>query len=99
VPEDPTPIYVVWALTLVLVYLVLLPLITLFLVRAAWASRRIEAYTAETLQAARGILNNVGAAAALEETAELTRTLLGDLRELERVTAELARTVRTEAES
>lgn len=96
-PEDPTPIYIVWIVTLVLAYLVLL-LITVFLVRAARASRRIEAYTAETLQAARGILNNVGAAAALKETAGLSETLLGELRELERVTAELARTVRTEAE-
>ncbi len=96
-PEDPTPIYVVWAVTLVLVYLILLPLITRFLIRAAQASRRIEAYTAETLQAARGILNNVGAAAALKETGELTGSLLGELRELERVTAQLAQTVRTEA--
>ncbi|MER3397768.1 MAG: hypothetical protein C4315_12565 [Chloroflexota bacterium] len=98
-PEDPTPIYVVWAVTLALVYLILLPLITRFLVRAARASRRIEAYTAETLQAARGILNNLGAAAALKETGELTGSLLGELRELERVTAQLAQTVRTEAES
>ena len=96
-PADPTPLYVIWIITLVVVYLVLLPLITLFLVRAARADRRIEAYAAETLQAARGILQNVGAAAALKETAELTGTLLRQLDELERVTAELARTVRTEA--
>ncbi len=96
-PADPTPIYVIWIITLVVAYLVLL-LITLFLVRAARAARRIEAYAAETLQAARGILQNVGAAAALKETAELTTTLLGQLEELERVTAGLARTVQTEAE-
>lgn len=84
----------IWAVTLGLVTVVIVPLALFLLHRALRAARSIERYLRESLEAGRGIAENTKAVSALDETIaaagsliDATIALRGDARRISSATA------------
>lgn len=88
----------IWAVTLAIVMLVIVPLALYLLWRALKAARSIERYTREALQAGVGIANNTAAIAALDQTIKSGVRVLEASKLLEGRTGEIARAVAKPAE-
>ncbi len=68
--------YWIWAITLAIITLVVVPLAIYLLHRALTAARGIERYTREMLEAGVGIANNTAAIPALEDTLKTAGSLV-----------------------
>jgi hypothetical protein len=80
----------IWAVTLGVITLVVVPLAVYLLQRTLRAARAIERYTRESLAAGGGIAANTAAVAALEETIKAAASLLEAAELLKRRSAEVA---------
>ena len=80
----------IWAITLAVVTMVIVPLAVYLLQRALRAARSIERYTRESLAAGVGIASNTGAFAALDDTIRAASSLLEAAEALKRRTAEVS---------
>jgi hypothetical protein len=80
----------IWALTLAVVTVLIVPLAVYLLHRTLRAARSIERYTLESLAAGVGIAANTGAVAALDETIQAAASLLEAAEALKRRTAEVS---------
>ncbi len=69
--ELPTPVALIWSLTLVVAIVVIIPVTVRLLHRALNAARRIDFYTARALEAGLGVAANTANVAALRETVSL----------------------------
>ncbi len=74
--DDPTAIYVIWIITLVIAVLVILPLTVYLLQRTLDAARSIERYMAEMRDAGVGVANNTQHIKALDDTIGVATQLL-----------------------
>ena len=88
----------IWAITLAVVTVVIVPLAVYLLHRTLRAARSIERYTREALEAGAGIAANTAAIAALAETIAAAKSLLEAAELLKRRTAEIADAVAGPAE-
>lgn len=73
----PTAVYVIWAITLAVAVLVVLPLTVYLLQRTLTAGRSIERYLAEMRDAGVGIAKNTGHIKALDDTITVATQILG----------------------
>jgi len=80
----------IWAITLAVVTVVIVPLAIYLLHRTLRAARSIERYTREALAAGVGIASNTGAIAALDDTIRAASALLEAAEALKRQTAEVS---------
>jgi hypothetical protein len=80
----------IWAITLAVVTVVIVPLAVHLLQRTLRAARAIERYTRESLAAGTGIASNTAAVAALDETIRAASSLLEAAEALNRRTAEVS---------
>jgi len=80
----------IWAITLAVVTVVIVPLAIYLLHRTLRAARSIERYTRESLAAGVGIASNTGAIAALDDTIRAASSLLEAAEALKRRTAEVS---------
>lgn len=64
----PQAVYIIWAITLAIAVLVILPLTVLLLQRTYKAARNIERYMAEMRDAGAGIAQNTSHIKALDDT-------------------------------
>jgi len=80
----------VWAITLAVVTVVIIPLAVHLLHRTLRAARSIERYTRESLAAGAGIASNTAAIAALDDTIRAASSLLEAAEALKRQTAEVS---------
>ena len=80
----------IWAITLAVVTVVIVPLAIYLLHRTLRAARSIERYTRESLAAGVGIASNTAAIAALDDTIRAASALLEAAEALKRRTAEVA---------
>ena len=80
----------IWAITLAVVTVVIVPLAIYLLHRTLRAARSIERYTRESLAAGVGIASNTGAIAALDDTIRAASSLLEAAEALKRQTAEVS---------
>jgi len=80
----------IWAITLAVVTVVIVPLAVYLLHRTLRAARSIERYTRESLAAGVGIASNTGAIAALDDTIRAASALLEAAEALKRRTAEVS---------
>ena len=80
----------IWAITLAVVTVVIVPLAIYLLHRTLRAARSIERYTRESLAAGVGIASNTGAIAALDDTILAASALLEAAEALKRQTAEVS---------
>lgn len=71
-----TTAMVIWAATLAIIALVVVPLALVLLRRALRASRAIEAYLADMLVAGQGIARNTASVAALDDTLATARAMV-----------------------
>jgi hypothetical protein len=83
----------IWAITLAVVTVVIVPLAVYLLHRTLRAARSIERYTRESLAAGVGIASNTGAIAALDDTIRAASALLEAAEALKRRTAEVSEAV------
>jgi hypothetical protein len=83
----------IWAITLAVVTVVIVPLAVYLLHRTLRAARSIESYTRESLAAGVGIASNTGAIAALDDTIRAASALLEAAEALKRQTAEVSEAV------
>ena len=83
----------IWAITLAVVTVVIVPLAVYLLHRTLRAARSIERYTRESLAAGVGIASNTGAIAALDDTIRAVSALLEAAEALKRQTAEVSEAV------
>ena len=83
----------IWAITLAVVTVVIVPLAVYLLHRTLRAARSIERYTRESLAAGVGIASNTGAIAALDDTIRAASALLEAAEALKRQTAEVSEVV------
>jgi hypothetical protein len=72
----PTAVAVIWWVLLIVAVGVVLPVVWYLLHRVYLASRNIERYAAETLEAGVGILHNTAAIGALDTTIQVAGQLL-----------------------
>jgi hypothetical protein len=72
----PAGVYVIWAVTLGLVVLVVVPLAVVLLHRTARAAWSIRRYLREMLEAGTGIAGHTAAIAALDDTSASAATLV-----------------------
>ena len=72
----PQAVYTIWAITLAIVVVVIVPLAIYLLHRTYMAARSIEQYFAEMAEAGVGIAQNTGHVKALETTIEIATKLL-----------------------
>ena len=72
----PTAVYVIWAITLAVAILVILPLAVYLLHRTLKAARNIERYLAEMRDAGQGIAHNTSHIKALDNTITVAGQLL-----------------------
>ncbi len=72
----PTAVYVIWAITLAVAVLVVLPLTVYLLQRTLDAARNIERYLAEMRDAGVGIAKNTGHIKALDDTIAVATQIL-----------------------
>ena len=80
----------IWAITLAVVTVVIVPLAVYLLHRTLRAARSIERYTRESLAAGVGIASNTAAIAALDDTIRAASALLEAAEALKRQTAEVS---------
>ena len=80
----------IWAITLAVVTVVIVPLAIYLLHRTLRAAQSIERYTRESLAAGVGIASNTGAIAALDDTIRAAAALLEAAEALKRRTAEVS---------
>ena len=80
----------IWAITLAVVTVVIVPLAVYLLHRTLRAARSIERYTRESLAAGVGIASNTGAIGALDDTIRAASALLEAAEALKRQTAEVS---------
>ena len=80
----------IWAITLAVVTVVIVPLAVYLLHRTLCAARSIERYTRESLAAGVGIATNTQAIAALDDTIRAASALLEAAEALKRRTAEVS---------
>jgi hypothetical protein len=80
----------IWAITLAVVTVVIVPLALFLLHRTFRAARSIERYTRESLAAGAGIASNTAAIAALDDTIRAASSLLEAAEALKRRTAEVS---------
>ena len=80
----------IWAITLAVVTVVIVPLAVYLLHRTLRAARSIERYTRESLAAGVGIASNTEAIAALDDTIRAASSLLEAAEALKRQTAEVS---------
>ena len=80
----------IWAITLAVVTVVIVPLAVYLLHRTLRAARSIERYTRESLATGVGIASNTGAIAALDDTIRAASSLLEAAEALKRRTAEVS---------
>jgi hypothetical protein len=80
----------IWAITLAVVTVVIVPLAVYLLHRTLRAAQSIERYTRESLAAGVGIASNTGAIAALDDTILAASALLEAAEALKRQTAEVS---------
>ena len=73
----PTAVYVIWAVTLAVAVLVVLPLTVYLLQRTLDAARSIERYMAEMRDAGVGIAKNTSHIPALDDTITVATQILG----------------------
>jgi len=83
----------IWAITLAVVTVVIVPLAVYLLHRTLRAAQSIERYTRESLAAGVGIASNTGAIAALDDTIRAASALLEAAEALKRQTAEVSEAV------
>jgi len=83
----------IWAITLAVVTVVIVPLAVYLLHRTLRAARSIERYTRESLDAGVGIASNTGAIAALDDAIRAASALLEAAEALKRQTAEVSEAV------
>jgi len=83
----------IWTATLVVVSFVVVPLAIVLLHRTLDASRAIERYTREALEAGVGIANNTAAISELETTIQTATSLLGAAESLGSRTATIKQAV------
>lgn len=95
--QAPTAVLVLWWIALGLTVLVIVPLAVTLLARAYRAARSIRHFTAETLQAARGVVDHTAAIPALEDTVAAAGPLLEKTGRLRDGAAILERTLRERA--
>lgn len=95
--QAPTAVLVLWWVALGLTVLVIVPLAVTLLARAFRAARSIRRFTAETLQAARGIAGHTAAIPALEDTVAAAGPILEKTERLRDAAAALERTLRERA--
>ena len=88
----------VWGITLVIVAIVIVPLAIYLLHRTLTASRSIERYLRESLEAGGGIATNTAAITALEDTIATASSLLGTTRTIQKHTAAIPGALRGTAE-
>jgi len=74
---DPSGVYAIWAITLAIAVLVVLPLTVFLLQRTLNAARSIERYFAEMRDAGVGIANNTQHIKALDDTISVATQILG----------------------
>ncbi|HEX6387141.1 MAG TPA: hypothetical protein VF177_20945 [Anaerolineae bacterium] len=72
----PTAVYVIWAITLAVAILVVLPLTVLLLQRTYKATRNIERYMGDMRDAGVGITRNTSHIKALDDTIEVATQIL-----------------------
>jgi len=72
----PTAVYVIWAITLAMAILVILPLTVYLLHRTLKAARNIERYLAEMRNAGQGIAHNTSHIKALDDTITVAGQML-----------------------
>jgi hypothetical protein len=80
----------IWAITLAVVTVVIVPIAVYLLHRTLRAARSIERYTRESLAAGVGIASNTGAIAALDDTIRAASALLEAAEALKRQTAQVS---------
>jgi hypothetical protein len=80
----------IWAITLGVVSVVIVPLAVYLLHRVLCAARSIERYTRESLGAGVGIASNTAAITALDDTIRAASALLEAAEALKRRTAEVS---------
>ena len=80
----------IWAITLAVVTVVIVPLAVYLLHRTLRAARSIERYTRESLAAGVGIASNTAAITALDDTIRAAAALLEAAEALKRRTAEIS---------
>ena len=80
----------IWAITLAVVTVVIVPVAVYLLHRTLRAARSIERYTRESLAAGVGIASNTGAIAALDDTIRAASSLLEAAEALKRRAAEVS---------
>lgn len=90
----PTPVLVLWWIALALTVLVIVPVVLRLLHRAWRAATEIRVYTAETLDAARGIAEHTGRIGALDATIEGAGPVLEKSAAIRDAVAELERVLR-----
>ncbi|MEM7130142.1 MAG: hypothetical protein AAF702_27675 [Chloroflexota bacterium] len=76
-PTVPQAVYTIWAITLAIVVLVIVPLAIYLLHRTYAAARSIERYFAEMAEAGVGIAENTSHVQALEDTIAIATKILG----------------------
>lgn len=86
---DSTPVIVLWWIALALAVLVIVPVALWLLHRARKAATDIRIFTAETLDAAKGIADHTAEIGALDATIEAAGPLVEKAGAIESATAEL----------
>lgn len=89
----PTGALVVWAVTLLLIALVIVPLAIALLQRTLNAAHSIETYLAEMRQAGMGVAGNTAAIPALDQTIETAGAMAQVTASLEHRSAAVAGTL------
>lgn len=85
--DIPGAVYVIWWVMLIAAVVVVLPLVVWLLNRVLTAARNIKGYTATTLEAGVGIVENTAATAALQDTIALATDMLQTAKSIEERTA------------
>lgn len=85
--EIPAAVYVIWWVMLIAAVVIVLPLVVWLLNRVLTAARNIKGYTATTLEAGVGIVENTVATTALQETIALAGEMLQTAKSIEERTA------------
>lgn len=88
----------IWAITLGIITVVIVPVAILLLHRTLRAASAIERYTRESLEAGAGIAKNTEAVAALDETIAAAGSLLAAAESLGERTDAIAKAVGSEKE-
>lgn len=85
--DIPGDVYIIWWVMLIAAVVVVLPLVVWLLNRVLTAARNIKGYTATTLEAGVGIVENTAATVALQDTIALATEMLQTAKSIEERTA------------